>query len=85
MLGNLTGWHLMIVAAIVLVIVAVVIVAIVLTVVLSRRGSSSPDNAAATGIPSPETRMREIERLRQRGVITDAEYEAKRAEIIGRI
>ncbi|QPZ38048.1 hypothetical protein [Paramicrobacterium chengjingii] len=44
-----------------------------------------PEHPAPTGIPSPETRLPAIERLRQRKVIGAAEYEAKRAESIGRI
>lgn len=86
MLANLSGWHLLIMAAVGFVIVAIVVAVVVLAIVYSRRNANPPAGYPdPTAMPSAESRLRDIENLHQRGILTDAEYEAKRAEIIGRI
>jgi hypothetical protein len=50
-----------------------------------RAGRAAMAKAEADTARSPADRLRELDRLRDEGVITDDEYTAKRAEIIGMI
>ncbi|GAB2529573.1 SHOCT domain-containing protein [Paramicrobacterium agarici] len=91
MLGNLSGWHLMIIVAVMLVIIAV-IAAVVVAILVSRRRSApmpppTPSGTAARQHPAPpvrttEQRLAELDELRQRGVVSDVEYAQKREQIL---
>ncbi|TFC92495.1 SHOCT domain-containing protein [Cryobacterium breve] len=81
MLTNLTGWHVFVICG-VLVTIAVVVVAIIAVVIwLSRRNV----RYSATSSLSTAEQLRKIGQLRDEGLFSEAEYEAKRAELMGRI
>lgn len=83
-----TGWH-----ALILLIVAVVIpVGVVIVIVmLVRRGTAPRVDAPPFGTPSVTVvtdvgeRLAQLDALRAAGSITEGEYEAKRAQIIGEL
>lgn len=80
MLDNLAGWHLLIMAG-VLCAVAIVVVAIVILVI--RPGRRRPEPAVLPGRAAD--RLVELAQLRNRGLLTAAEYDARRQDIIGRL
>jgi uncharacterized membrane protein len=82
MLGNLGGWHLLVILGVLVIIIAIVAVAVVIIAVqLSRRDVR--DDASTT--PDPVGQIKRLAQLRDEGLLSDAEYEAKRIEILGRI
>lgn len=90
------GWHALIILGMVLVplaIVAAIVLVVVLVVVRVSRTSAppaapvspSPPQSAPTPAPSASDRLAELERLREAGRISDAEYEQTRARILGQL
>ena len=78
MIGNLTGWHFLIIAG-VLAAMLLIALAVVLTVVyLARRRPASSGNPT-----DPAARLAQLDQLRAQGLVTEAEYDAKRREILG--
>jgi len=75
MLSNLTGWHALIIVG-VLGAMALVAAAIVLLFVRLDRGPRSGGSA---------DRLAQLDQMRAQGLVTEAEYAAKRQEIIGRL
>ena len=76
------GWHVLIILAVLLVGAAVLAAVIVVAVVVSRR-VAAPSQA---GMPAPATaRLAELEQLRVNRQITEEEYAATRAEILGQL
>jgi uncharacterized membrane protein len=73
MLSNLTGWHALIILG-VLGTMALVVLAIVILAIRATRRRQATD---------PAVRLQELDRLRARGLVTEAEYTAKRQEILG--
>ncbi|GGE87114.1 SHOCT domain-containing protein [Mycetocola zhadangensis] len=80
MLGNLTGWHLVVIAGVPLVVVVVVVAVIVIAVRLSRR--NTPQWAKASVDPTGQLQL--LAQLRDEGLLSNEEYEAKRAEVLSR-
>jgi hypothetical protein len=81
-LGNLGGWHLLVILGVLVITIAIVAVAVVIIAVQLSR-SSARDGASAT--PDPVGQIMRLAQLRDEGLLSDAEYEAKRIEILGRI
>lgn len=75
MLGNLQGYHVLILLAVVIVVIAIVIV-----VVVSVRRRSAGHGDAVHGDPSH--RIKQLTRLRGQGLVSEEEFEAKRREIL---
>ncbi|GAB3127899.1 SHOCT domain-containing protein [Glaciibacter psychrotolerans] len=92
MLSNLTWWHLLISLG-VLAVVAFVIVMIIVAVVRAVRKSAAPPvhslqvPLGSRPVPSadPTVQLQKLAELRAEGLISDAEHEAKRTEILGRL
>ena len=80
MLGNLGGWHLLVILGL-LVIVVVAVAVVIIAVQLSRRNVR--DDASTP--PDPVGQIKRLAQLRDEGLLSDAEFEAKRIEILGRI
>lgn len=80
MLGNLTGWHLVIIAGVPLVVVGVVVAVVVIAVRLSRK--NAPQLATASIDPTGQLQL--LAQLRDEGLLSSEEYEAKRAEVLNR-
>jgi hypothetical protein len=80
MLNNLALWHLLVILG-VLVTIAIVIVAII--VVATRLARKDP--RPATSSPDPVDQLQKLAQLRDEGLLSKTEYEAKRAELLGRI
>lgn len=94
MFSSFSGWHLMIVLAVVIIPIAV----IALVVWLVVRAARSPGTAARASLqqapaqqpsaspdastPDASARLAQLDELRAAGRISDAEYEAKRAQIL---
>lgn len=86
------GWHALIILGMVLVPLAIV-AAIVLVVVRVSRTSAppaapvrpSPPQSAPMPAPSASDRLAELDRLREQGRVSDAEYEQTRARILGEL
>jgi uncharacterized membrane protein len=76
------GWHVLVILAVLLVIAAVVTAVIVVAIVASRR-IPAPSQPNAHG--STSGRLSELEQLWVNRQITEDEYAAKRAEILGQI
>lgn len=72
MLGNLSGWHLMIIGVIMLVIIAVVAVVVVAIFVVNRRSAA----------PTAAQRLQQIDDLRAHGSISPEEYAQKREQVL---
>ena len=81
MLNNLTGWHVMIILAVVLTLAVIV----VLIVVVAKRLSRGSSRGIAASAPDPVGSLKALAGLRDQGLISEAEYEAKRQELLGRI
>lgn len=81
-MGGFSIWHWIILLAV----ISIPVVAVFLIVVLVNRSNKPP---AATGAAPPpigqsiEARLRDLDALRARGVVTDAEYAERRAAILG--
>lgn len=82
MLGNLTGWHLLILLGSVVVVATVFVVLIVVALSLSRRKSAG---ASSGPLPDPAARIEQLARLRAEGLLSETEYEEKRQELLRRI
>ncbi|SEB61059.1 hypothetical protein SAMN04489806_1278 [Paramicrobacterium humi] len=88
MLGNLSGWHLMIIVAVWLVPAAIITIAafVIVTYVRKRNPAAPPVMEAGSGVPSPasplEHRLRELDELRSKNLISETEYRRKREEIL---
>jgi len=80
MLNNLSGWHLLIVGGALCAAALVVALVVILVIRASRRGVASAD---LPGRPSDQ--LVELAQLHNRGLLTEAEYDAKRQDIIGRL
>lgn len=81
MLNNLAWWHLLAIF-VVLVIIALVVVAIfVVAVRLSRKYVRRPETSSL----DPAEQIRKLAQLRDEGLLSETEYEAKRTELLGRI
>ena len=87
---SFTGWHVLIILGVLLLMAAVVAALIVVVVVSRRNGAAAPQGATASGYGSPvhppgpaSARWAELEQLRANGQISETEYAAKRAEILG--
>ncbi len=84
------GWHALIVLGMVLVPLAIVAVIVLVVVRVSRNQAAStpsaypPQNPPAPA-PSASDRLAELDRLREQGRISDAEYEQTRARILGEL
>ncbi len=74
MLSNLTGWHALVILAVLGGIALVVLAIVFLVVRVFRRRAGDPS-----------TRLRELGRLRDQGLLSEAEYAAKRQEILGQL
>ena len=75
MLSNLTGWHVLIILGVLLVMALVVVAIVVLAIRFARRRQTG----------HPADRLAQLDQLRAQGLLSDAEYAAKRQEIIGRL
>ncbi|RFA09026.1 hypothetical protein B7R54_07160 [Subtercola boreus] len=75
MLGNLQGYHVLILLAVVVVVIAIVII-----VVLSVRRRSAGHRGALPD--DPARRIEQLMRLRDQGLVSEEEFEAKRLEIL---
>lgn len=78
MLEGLIGWHVLIIVFVLLVIAALVVGVHLLIRAGCRSARKTPQQAADIA-----TRLSELDQLRARGLVTEAEYNAKRAEILG--
>jgi len=78
MIGNLTGWHFLIIAG---VLSAVILIALALVFSIVRLARRRP--AVSGGTADPATRLAQLDQLRAKGLVTEAEYDAKRREILG--
>ncbi|GAA2173547.1 hypothetical protein GCM10009784_08290 [Arthrobacter parietis] len=77
---QIQGWHILVLIA--LVMIAAVIVAVVLIVKAVSKRSDRPAAAAPRQLAGKEQRLAELDDLRTRGQVSDAEYEAARADIL---
>ncbi|UOQ89490.1 hypothetical protein MUN74_00755 [Agromyces endophyticus] len=81
MFYGMGGWHVLVILGVMLVF-ALVVAAIVVPIVLVARHSATTDDRSAALPRTVESRLRELDDLRNRGVISPAEHEAQRAAII---
>ncbi|HYI33321.1 MAG TPA: SHOCT domain-containing protein [Glaciibacter sp.] len=81
MLNNLTGWHFMIALGL---LVTAVLVLVVIFAVASRMSRRTHPGTAGSS-PDAVERIHRLGQLRDDGLITDAEYDEKRAELLDRI
>lgn len=76
MLNNLTGWHFVLATA------AIVVLAIIVVAIrLARRNSPG----APVSSPDAAQQIEKLAQLRDKGLLSEAEYESKRTEVLGRI
>lgn len=80
MLNNLAGWHVLIILG-VLVVITVVVAAFILVVTRLARRNARPVSSS----PNPVDQIQKLAQLRDQGLLTETEYEAKRVELLGRI
>lgn len=81
MLSNLTGWHILIILGMLVILATVAVIVIVIAIRLSRNKARSPVAIP----PDPVLQIKRLAELRDEGLLSEAEYEAKRAELLGRI
>lgn len=81
MLNNLAGWHVLIILGVLATIAIVVVAIIVVAIRLSRKNVRRP----VTSSPDPVEQIQRLAQLRDEGLLSETEYEAKRAELLGRI
>lgn len=75
MLGNLQGYHVVVLLAIVVIVIVIAMVVVLTT----GRGHTTRDRA----LPSdPANRIEQLTRLRDQGLVSEEEFEAKRLEIL---
>ncbi|NJC23584.1 nitrogen fixation protein FixH [Arthrobacter pigmenti] len=82
---QIQGWHIVIILALLTVVVVPIVIALAVAAGHRRRsglavGSSAPHSQERPA--SKETRLAELEDLRQRRVITDEEYRKAREDIL---
>ena len=80
MLGNLSGWHLVVIAGMLLVVAVVVVAVVVIAVRLSRKNAPQ----LATSSDNRTGQLQLLAQLRDEGLLSNEEYEAKRAEVLNR-
>ena len=86
MLGNLTGWHMLILLGSVVVVATVVVALVLVALSLSRRRSAGASTGASTGaLADPAAQIEQLARLRAEGLVSETEYEEKRQELLRRI
>ncbi|GAA3862712.1 hypothetical protein GCM10022381_03550 [Leifsonia kafniensis] len=91
MLQNLTGWHVLIILGVLIVMAAVVVGGVLMIVALARRqapvGPAAPvDSALSAGASvDPVEQIRKLAELRDQGLLSEEEFQAKRTELLGRI
>jgi sugar/nucleoside kinase (ribokinase family) len=76
----LAGWHVLVILG-VLVTIAIVVVAIILAAIRLARKNPRP----VTSSPDPVDQLQKLAQLRDEGLLAETEYEAKPAELLGRI
>jgi uncharacterized membrane protein len=81
MLNNLAGWHLLIILGVLAIMALIAVAVIALVLHLSRK---DPTNLAPT-TPDPAEQIKRLAQLRDQGLLSEAEYEAKRSELLGSI
>lgn len=81
MFGSLGGWHFLVILGVLVImaIVAIAVVAIALRLFRIKARSQAPTP------PDPVEQIKKIAQLRDEGILSEAEYEAKRTELLGRI
>lgn len=77
---QIQGWHILVLIA--LAVIAAVVVAIVLIVKAVSKRSHTPAADTPRQLSGKEQRLAELDDLRARGQVSDAEYEAARADIL---
>lgn len=82
MLGNLAGWHMLILLGSVVVVATVVVALVLVALSLSRRKSAGASTGA---LPDPAAQIEQLARLRAEGLVSETEYEAKRQDLLRRI
>ena len=82
MLGNLTGWHLLIGLSTFAVLATVAVVIVLVAIRLSRKRSLGGVDGS---LPDPADQILKLARLREQGLLSETEYEAKRQELMRRI
>lgn len=90
MFTGFDGWHAIIILGMVLVPLAIVAAIVLVVVRVSRtQAASAPSSAASQNAPahapSASERLAELDRLRDQGRVSDAEYEQTRARILGEL
>lgn len=81
MLMGLTVWHVLVILG-VLIVVAIVCVAIIIIAIRLARNNVRHPRAA---LPDPVEQIQRLAKLRDGGLLSEEEYAAKRAELLGRI
>ena len=81
MLSGLSGPHVLVILGVFAIIALVVIAIIVVAIRLSRKSDSRPLPSS----PDPVEQIQRLAKLRDDGLLSQAEFETKRAELLGRI
>ena len=81
MFNNLAGWHVLVILGVLVTIAIVVVAIIVVAIRLSRNNVRRP----MTSRPDPGEQIQRLAQLRDEGLLSQTEYDEKRAEILGRI
>ena len=81
MLFGLSGLHVLIIFGVLVIIALVVITIIVVAIRLSRKSDDRP----LPPTPDPVELIQRLATLRDEGLLSQAEFETKRAELLGRI
>jgi biopolymer transport protein ExbB/TolQ len=81
MLDNLIGWHVLVILGVLVTIAIVVVAVIVVAVRLSRKNVRRP----VASSPDPVEQIQRLAQLRDEGLLSETEFAAKRAELLGRI
>ena len=85
---GLSGWHVLIILGI-LIVTAAVIVGIGLTIVVLARRTAPGGTGGQPGTDGsagdPVEQIRRLAELRDQGLLTEDEFQAKRTELLGRI
>jgi hypothetical protein len=81
MLFGLSGLHVLVILGVLVIGALVVITVIAFGIRLSRRN----DHPSETASSDPVVQIQRLAKLRDEGVLSEADFEAKRAELLGRI
>ena len=81
MFNNLAGWHVLVILGVLVTIAIVVAAIIVVAIWLSRNKVRRP----MTSSTDPVEQIQRLAQLRDEGLLSQTEYDAKRAELLGRI